>query len=83
MIIIGHGKSGANIVTATDEELLRIIGSKGSAVTGMFKVGKQINVSEQWDKLQYFIEHAEPLKNIVSELRNTADAIETASGELK
>lgn len=79
MIIIGHGKSGANIVTATDEEIMRIWGQGGEAFEGMFEIGRQIEVSEQWDKLRYFIEHAEPLKNIVSQLRAAADAIETAS----
>ena len=79
MVVIGQGKSGANIVTVTNEEIMRILGHRGEPPTGGFKVGRQIYVSKQWDKLQYFIEHAEPLKNIVSELRKTADAIEAAT----
>lgn len=83
MVVIGHGKQKQNVIMASDEEIMRILGHNGEPPPGGFKVGKQIEVAAQWSKLQYFTEHAEPLKDIVTELRATADSIETATGVLK
>jgi hypothetical protein len=81
MLVIGKSKPGELILKATEEELLKIQGHPGPAVEGMFKVGKQIKVSEQFEKLLYFQKNAVQLTNVVQTMRESADNIEAAIPE--
>lgn len=83
MHIIGIGATDNLVITATAAELLLILGKTGPVVAGMFKAGQQIDVGEQWQKLQTVAGQQEKMTKLAVELKASAAAIEIAIGDRK
>jgi hypothetical protein len=78
MVVIGRASDKECIVKCTDEELLRVLGVSTGAMSNMFKAGKVINVSGQYEKLKYFTQNAAQLKSVVEMMEQSAQQIKAA-----
>jgi len=76
MHIIAKGKGNKFVLMATDEELLKLLGSSGPVIGDMFAPGTQIIINAVWDNLVL-------LKNKGDQLEQVATSLETAAAKVR
>ena len=64
-------------VEATENELHKLRGVAGKAITGRYKVGHTINLGAAYNKLKWLSDNVIKLRSITGTLRDSADSIET------